>query len=178
MDIFKQKRNLQMVIVFLVVMNLATLTLLWLGKPASPGRPEGPPDPIKDQKRIEHLLKKELGFDSQQTAQYLKMRREQREIVLQLQNEIRRIKREMFDEVLQDDPQPVLSDSLLKLSQAKMAALEQQTFDYFVALKKLCKPEQQDKLKLLIRDYFHQNRPRGVNEDGPPPAGRRPGRNN
>ena len=75
----------------------------------------------------------------------------------------------MFDEVLKDNPQPTLSDSLLKLSQDKMVDLEQLTFQYFLDLKKLCKPEQQDNLKLLIDEFFRQNSPNGMNNDSPPP---------
>ncbi len=75
----------------------------------------------------------------------------------------------MFDEVLEDIPQPMLSDSLLKLSQDKMAELEELTFQYLLDLKKLCKPDQQDNLKLLIGEYFRQNPPQGLSNDVPPP---------
>lgn len=174
MDSFKQKRYLWFAIILLVIMNFATLTILWLGRPEGRRPPRGPQDPIKEQKRIEQLLKKELGFDKQQIEQYLKMRQEQRENVFLLQNEIRQIKKQMFDEVLQDDPQPVLSDSLLKLSQDKMADLAQVTFRYLLDLKKLCKPEQQDKLKILMGEFFRQNHPRGMKNDDPPPGEERP----
>ncbi len=65
-----------------------------------------------------------------------------------------KLKKQMFDEVLKDIPKPTLSDSLLKLSQDKMVELEELTFQYLLDLKKLCKPEQQDKLKLLIDEFF------------------------
>ena len=104
-----------------------------------------------------------------QTKQYLKMQAEQREKVLQLQNEIQQIKKQMFDEVLQDNPKPTLSDSLLALTQEKMVTLEQTTYSYLLDLKKLCKPEQRDKLKFLIGEFFRQNSPKGMNNGGPPP---------
>ena len=125
--------------------------------------------PEQETTHIKQLLKDELGFDETQIKQYLKMQDEQLDKVLQLQNEIRQIKKQMFDEVLQDNPKPTLSDSLLSLTQEKMIALEQLTYSYLLDLKKLCKPEQRDKLKFLIGEFFRQNPPRGMNNDDPPP---------
>ena len=113
------------------------------------------------------MLQKELGFDKMQTEQYLKMRQEHRSQAQQLDNEIRQLKKQMFDEVLEDSPQPLLSDSLLRLVQEKQADLEQLTFQHFLDLKKLCKPEQQNKLKLLMREVFRQKP--GFRDDRMPP---------
>ena len=175
MDIFKQKRYLWFAVILLVFMNLTALTLLWMGRPEGRRPQRGPQNPIEEQHRIQQLLKMELGFDKMQTEQYLNMRQEHRKQARQLNDEIRRLKKEMFDKVLQDNPQPMLSDSLLRLVQEKQANLEQLTFQHFLDLKKLCKPEQQDNLKLLMHDIFHQNPPPG--NDGmppPPPDGKRP----
>ena len=169
MDIFKQKRYLVLLVVLLIILNLATLLMIWLNKPYPPILDRPRLGPEQETTHIKQLLKDELGFDETQIKQYLKMQDEQRDKVLQLQNEIRQIKKQMFDEVLQDNPKPTLSDSLLSLTQEKMIALEQLTYSYLLDLKKLCKPEQRDKLKFLIGEFFRQNPPRGMNNDGPPP---------
>ena len=169
MDIFKQKRYLVLLVVLLLILNLATLLMLWLNRPPQPILQRGQRRPEQEKMHIQRLLKDQLGFDVTQTEQYLKLRKEQQERASLIQNEIQRIKKQMFDEVLKDNPQMTLSDSLLKLSQEKMADLEQLTFSYFLDLKKLCKPEQQDKLKFLIGEFFRQNPPVGMNNDGPPP---------
>lgn len=169
MDIFKQKRYLIVVIIILVIMNFGTLFMLWIGRPSHPPGKGFPVPPDQEKARIEQLLKDELGFDGNQIEKYLEMRQKHHERVQILGNEIRLIKKQMFDEVLQDNPQPMLSDSLLKLAQEKQADLEQLTFQHFLDLKKLCKPEQQDQLKLLIGEFFHKNSPQGMNNDGPPP---------
>ena len=176
MDIFKQKRYLLFVIVLLVILNLATILMILLNRPPQPLLQREQRRPEQEKMHIQQLLKDELGFDKTQTEQYLKLREEQHERASLIQNEIQLIKKQMFDEVLKENPQTTLSDSLLKLSQEKMADLEQLTFNYFLDLKKLCKPEQQDKLKFLIDEFFHQNPPAGVNNDGspPPPPGNEP----
>lgn len=177
MDIFTQKRYLIYIIILLVILNLSTLLMMWIGRPQRPPGKGGPISPEREKARVEQLLKNELGFDKTQTEKYLKMRQEHQEHVTSLRNEIRQLKKQMFDEVLKDDSQPMLSDSLLQLAQEKQADLEQLTFQYFLNLKKLCKPEQQDNLQLLIRDVF---RPKpGFRNDGmppppPPPEGEHP----
>ena len=172
MDIFKQKRYLWIIIIILLVMNITALALLWLGRPEGRRPQSGPPNPVEEKNRTEQMLQKELGFDKMQTEQYLKMRLEHRSQAQQLNDEIRQLKKEMFDEVLQDNPQPLLSDSLLRLVQEKQAKLEQVTFQHFLDLKKLCKPDQKDKLKLLMHEVFRQNLPPGRNSAGPPPPPR------
>lgn len=170
MDIFKQKRYLVIVIILLVVLNLTTILMLWLNKLPDPSSHKEEFGPKQKKEHIQQLLKDELDFDDSQVEQYLIMREKQSEKVSALHNEIRQIKKQMFDEVLEDVPQPMLSDSLLKLSQAKMVELEKLTFNYFLDLKKLCKPEQQDKLKFLIGEFFRQNQPKRMRNDGPPPS--------
>ena len=172
MDIFKQKRYLVLLVALLVIINLATLLIFWLNRPQQPIMDRQHLAPEQETEHIQQLLKDELGFDETQTKQYLKMQAEQREKVLQLQNEIQQIKKQMFDEVLQDNPKPTLSDSLLALTQEKMVTLEQTTYSYLLDLKKLCKPEQRDKLKFLIGEFFRQNPPKGMNNGGPPPPPR------
>ena len=88
--------------------------------------------PEQKRKHIQQLLVDELDFDNAQVEQYLAMRQEQSKKVSALQNEIHQLKKQMFDEVLKDDPQPGLSDSLLKLSQEKMVELEELTFQYLL----------------------------------------------
>lgn len=144
--------------------------MIWLNKPSADKFQKERISPKQEISHIKQLLKEELGFDETQTNLYLKMQSEQREKVLQLQNEIQQIKKQMFDEVLEDNPKPTLSDSLLTLTQDKMAELEKLTFNYFLDLKKLCKPEQQDKLKFLIGEFFRQNQPKRMRNDGPPPS--------
>ncbi len=168
MDIFKQKRYLFLVIIVLIVLNMATLVMLWLGGPQRPAQHRGPGRPKQERAQIQRLLKNELGFDDKQAEQYLKLRQEHREQTRQLNDEMRRIKKQMFDEVLEDIPQPMLSDSLLKLTQKKQSKIEQLTYQHFLDLKKLCKPEQKDKLKLLMHEMF-RGQPAGKREGLPPP---------
>lgn len=176
MDVFKQKKYLWFVVILLVLMNLTILMLLLVGRPDGKRPHIKPIDPIEEKNRIQQLLKDELGFDEMQVEQYLNMRQEHRKQVSLLQNEIRQIKKQMYDEVLQDKPQLMLPDSLLTIAQEKQVQIEQITFQHFLDLKKLCNQEQQDKLRLLIDEFFRKNPPhrRGNDHPPPPPGGKQP----
>ena len=169
MDIFKQKRYLWFTVIFLALINLSTLTLLWIGRPEGPKPQRGPVNPAEKQNRIQHILKQELGFDETQVEQYLKLREKHRKVTRQLEVEIQELKREMFDEVLKENPQPILSDSLLTLIQTKQSKFEHLTFQHFLDLRNLCGPEQQQKLKLLMHEVFRQGPPPAGDADGPSP---------
>ncbi len=170
MDVYKQKRYLIITIVLLVLLNLASLFLLWYGHPSRHLENLQTEYNEQDNERIKQLLKEVLSFDENQIEEYLMMRYNQKQKVLVVQNDIQQIKKQMFDAVLKDNPPEMLSDSLLTLSKKKMGELEQLTYDYFLSLRKLCKPEQIDKLKILMGDYFHNAPPMKMNDDGRPPG--------
>lgn len=179
MDVFKQNRYLQWTIVFLIVLNLATLTVLWLGRPKQPAPGRGAFPAEQGEQRIKQLLKDQLGFDDAQVERYLQLRQEHREQVERLNEEIRELKRQMFDQVLAEQAPKAISDSLLNLVLAKQAELERVTFKHFLALKDLCGPGQKEKLRLLMNEAFRpkmspQPKGPGPNPQQPPPPPGRP----
>jgi len=149
MDTFKQKRNLIVTIVILVVINLITLLLLWFGKPKYNISAE-PEAKVGKKVHIQKLLKEELGFSDAQAEQYITLRNEHHKNTMQLTKEIKRIKREMFEQVLTSDDTGIISDSLLNLSLGKQKQLENLTFQHFRKLKKICNPDQRKKLMRLM----------------------------
>jgi len=165
MDIFKQNRNLMIVVIILVILNITTLTFLWLGKPKNPPHREFVRNRIEEPNKIKTLLKNELGFDEQQSEEYLKLRRDNRRKIEKLNFEIRKIKKQMFDEALKEGSNNTNSDSLLNLAQSKQTEIERLTIQHFVNLKNLCKPDQIGKLEMLVHRLLPP-RPEGNN---PPP---------
>ncbi len=177
MDVFKQKKYLQWTVVLLVILNLLTLTVLWLGRPKHPGPGRSSLPPGEEVHRIKQLLKDQLGFNDTQVEKYLQLRQVHREQLERLDAEIRELKRKMFDQVLKEQTPQTISDSLLSQVLAKQAALEKLTFQHFLALKDLCGPGQKEKLRLLMREAFRPNTPSRPDRPGsdaqqpPPPPG-------
>lgn len=176
MDIFKLNRYLWFSIVLLVILNLTTLTLLWIGRPSSRSPGQGPLPPAQDQERIRQLLKEQLAFNEEQIQQYLVLREEHHQRAQRLENEIRELKRKMFEQVLEERAPATVSDSLLNLVLAKQAELERMTFQHFLDLKNLCGPGQKEKLRLLMGEVFRPKEPPQMpgRENPPPPQGEEP----
>jgi periplasmic protein CpxP/Spy len=177
MDLFNQTRFLRIAVFILFLMNLMALTLLWIGRPEGKVPHSDPQDPVEEIQQIRQMLNRAMGFDELQIDQYLELREDHHKQTLLLSAEIRRLKKQMFDEVLKEIHQDELSDSLLVLTQEKQAQIEKLTFQHFLALKEMCKPEQRKNLKLLMQELFRQPPPSGMHPSGRPrmpPAGLNP----
>lgn len=184
MDVFKQRRNLIVTIIILVILNITAISLLIIGKPKHPEEREQIGNRKNEIERITKLLKEELNFTDNQAKEYLTLRREHRKNSQKVHREIQRLKTEMFDKVLSDDSNTEISDSLLQLAVEKQKKLEILTFEHLQKLKKLCTPNQQKELKRLMHRLQvppRQGRPDGPTprrrQDGLPPSGERPPQN-
>ena len=163
MDIFKQKNNFIITIVVLVILNLITLSLLWIGRPSNK-LSERSGVPGKNQIHIQKLLKEELNFTEVQAEQYIVLRESHQKNLIQIDKEIKKIKKEMFDKVLLENS-TYISDSLLNLSLEKQGELEKITFSHFQDLKKICNKDQQVKLMKLMHNILGPPKPQRM--DGP-----------
>ena len=176
MDMIKQNRYLWFSVIFLVSLNIFTLAILWIGRPAGPGLGKGLLPPPQEQERIRQLLKEQLNFNDAQVQRYLALRDQHRQQALQLESEIRELKHQMFSQVLEENAPAAVSDSLLNLALAKQAELEKITFRHFLDLKNLCGPGQKEKLRLLMGEVFRRNQPPRMPEGNnlPPQDDERP----
>ncbi|MCP5062564.1 MAG: hypothetical protein GY936_08885, partial [Ignavibacteriae bacterium] len=139
MDIFKQKKNLIFTIVFLVILNIITLFLLWFIKPQNHLH-GGPRGAKQGNEQIQKILKKEFGFNDLQAKNYISLRDKHKRDTKLLNEDIKKLKKEMFDQALKDNIQTTISDSLLILTQVKQAEMERKIFQHFLDLKNLCNP--------------------------------------
>ncbi|MBL1214368.1 MAG: hypothetical protein HND52_13505 [Ignavibacteriae bacterium] len=181
MDIFKRNKNLKITIVILVILNLATITLLWLGKPKHEDLRESSKKGNQEV-RIKQMLKKELDFSDEQAEQFLELRKNHREKTISLEDELVQLKKEMFNEAMYNNNMNI-SDSLLSLTLEKQKQLEIITFQHFQKVKQICTPEQQEKLFKLMHRLLGPKHKGGPPPDGPrrefddtmpPPPGEHP----
>ena len=150
MDIFKQKTYLVVTVIILIILNLGILTMLWINKPDHPKFPNHIADRPNEQEQISILLRQELEFTDEQIEEYLHLRRINREQMSGLENEIRDLKRQMFNKVILENSDLPISDSLLSMILDKQGQIEKLTYQHFLDLNQLCDPGQQNKLQLLI----------------------------
>lgn len=170
MNKVKPNRNLIITIVLLALLNVTALFLLWYGNPSRQAQFNNEKNIEQGNERIQNLLGNELGFDEEQINQFLKVRDDHKKRTSEIQDNIRQIKKQMLNVILQDNPPAVLSDSLLKLSLENISKLDNLTFEHFLKIRKICKPEQLDKLKILLNDFYREGPEMGM-DGGPPPRG-------
>ncbi len=153
MDIFRRTRALIALIVLLVACNITLAVVLLTQRQ---GGSATPTDPAVQKEQIERALVQEMGFDRAQIDTFVTLRRTHHARMRELNAEMRRLKEQLFDGVLDDDPNPALSDSLLTLTQTTQHAIEVQTFEHLLAIKALCTPEQRPRLASLVRELLRK----------------------
>jgi hypothetical protein len=157
MDIFLRTRTLVLVIILLLCLNVVLLVLCLTGRSGAPPSPAPQPGAVERQ-RLEQLLTSEMNFDSWQVERFFYLREEHRTRMDVHHETMRRLKNQLFDGVL--DEQPVLSDSLLLRTQETQDAIERETFRYLLEIRLLCTPEQQVRLKGLIHELLRPKKPK------------------
>jgi hypothetical protein len=172
MDIIKKNKLLFGVIIILVLLNLTTIFMLWYGKP----KPfiDRPDMPDHKNGRLENLLKVELGFSEDQIEKFILLRDEHRKNIFKLNEEIRSIKKTLFDKIILDGYQKEISDSLINLSLEKQKEIEEHTIRHFIELENLCEKDQKSKLMNIMHKLLGPPPPNGTKGSPHLPSGDRP----
>lgn len=173
MDIFAKKRFTLWTIVLLVILNIATISMLWLDQNNRPIAPPPLRAPQQDQRTLQ-FLQEELNLTDAQIQQYDQLRQAHAKQTRGLINDIRRLKQKMMDEIFNDEPDSTKAKEIAGLIGEKQTAVERITFNHFLDLKELCGKDQIGKLKGLIDEFFRSNPPPGQQEPRPPHGNYRP----
>ncbi|HLG41241.1 MAG TPA: periplasmic heavy metal sensor [Chitinophagaceae bacterium] len=145
-----RNRNLLFIIAALVLTNVAVLVyFLWIKRPVETRRMDG-------KNGMTEMLKKEVGFNDEQVAQYKQLKDEQWASIKPMFDEMRKAKENLF-RLLSD---PNTSDSLVsKATNAiaeKQKTLDLQTFSHFKKVRAVCTPDQLPKYDSMIQRMFRK----------------------
>ncbi len=161
MDIFKQKKNLVLIIIVLSLLNLFMIGAFMLKDFF-----HKPPPPLhsQDQHEVSNILQKDLGLTEKQAEQIDKLRSDffEKEQFLSAQISAGRdsMNMAMFNKITDED----LVKSLAKKIADNEYRMELLRFEQAKQFKLICTPEQMDKFEGLVkevRDYFKpENQPK------------------
>ena len=158
MNYFYKSRFLLILIFTLVLLNLGTLTFMWLSRPPMPGqgRQGG-----RGENAGEFLVE-QVGFNADQREKYSLMREAHQEMARQTQDSLRFYKNSLFRNLPTRDliAAERASSNIARLQRK----LEMNTFNHFVAVRNLCTPEQTKKFDAIIEDVLKMMAP----PQGPP----------
>lgn len=170
MDIFTKKRIWIWVVVLLIVLNLLTLSTLWINfskRPISSPPPKGERERPTD---VAFFLEGELGLSEEQARQFEKLRDLHFLQSKKILDEIQSLKEIMTQEMFADTPDLEKVASVTTQIGKKQSALDNLLFSHFRELYSVCKPHQQEKLKNLFHEILRMTGP----PDTPQPPGKKP----
>ncbi len=150
-------RFLKISIIILLLINIGTLSYLWMGKQQVPpqGGPHGGPD-------VFTFLCNELKLDDQQVRQYEELRDEHHQSVENIQHHSRQLREQFFDMLHSNTD----SSTVKKISDSIAATQEQielVTFYHFKKVRNILRPDQQKRFDEVIQEATRMMAP------GPPP---------
>jgi len=159
MDFFKKNKIAGAIIILLVVLNIVLITLFWLREFHHPNFAFRDTSRKDRPERTMRFFQHELGFTDEQVADFAEQRRiffdEMKPIIKQIHD----LRMELTDAIFADQPEEdrvrILIGQISELEQKREFAM----FSHIKQVSALCTPEQQIKLKDLMRDVMIHNRP-------------------
>ena len=147
------------VVVFLLILNLGTLTFLFFGKGG--GRPHNRPP--HDKEGPAKFIIDELGFDDKQQASFNDLKMEHQSQMRMMEDNIR-TQREFLPDIIINDNN-AMADSVSTVIGGYQKQIEMYTYQHFVKVRAICNEEQKKKFKSIIDDILKMMAPP---KGGPP----------
>lgn len=136
MSYFNTRRRMNALVVVLLVINIFSISALWLAKKSNkPGPPKGP-------EKGELFLKKALDLSSEQFETIKVLRTDHFEEMQALRRANRENRRNMFEQIKAVKPDSILLVKYAAQIGSVQAALEELTTNHFLDIKKELNPEQ------------------------------------
>lgn len=166
MDIFKKNRLTMWVIVLLVVLNLLTISAIWMKNfPRFDKRKSGG----------EKFLIEELKLTDDQVEQFRELRDIHFDETKVIHREMNDLRQAITDELFRENPDSAKVAQWAEEVGRMHAAIENARFAHFQALKEICEPEQRDKFRSVMRE-LQRSRPGPGGPPGRGPRGPKPRR--
>ncbi len=164
MSYFNRNKWRAVAFLLLIVLNIATLTALWLLKDKRPG-----PPPVM-QSGVVNFLAKELGFDSLQKQKLVVLYKEHQTKMQEVRKGNHEAKDAFFGLLQQHD----IPDSVIQKAAKESAKYDSETdvltFRHFQQIRNLCTDTQKEKFDGVIKQVLRMIAPPPPgSQQGPPP---------
>ena len=170
MNVFSKQRLIGALLVGLVVVNVGLLGTIWTQLLKEP------PETVSD---TQHFMEKELRLTEPQTVQFENLRVPHLVGSKQLLDDIHDLKQAITAELFATEPNVENVAEMAAQIGEKYAELEQLRFHYFLDMRQLVEPEQQEQLEELMGDLLQTVKPpplpQGMQSPPGQPGGRPPG---
>ena len=144
------------IIAILIVLNIATLTTMWVWEARIPySMPQRTMINKPDGRKI---FEKELNFNQQQMDSVDKFRKEHFDIVQKYMDESKKYKEELIEQM--KNPDNVKVQNLISKIADNEKNIETETFNHFMKIRNLCDDKQKEKFSEIFKIII-TNRHRG-----------------
>jgi Spy/CpxP family protein refolding chaperone len=138
-------KSLVTIIIFLLITNIAMLIFF-----LAAGRPADTREKNREFNGMYNSLQSEVGFTKDQLDQYQVLRKEQRDKVRPLFNELRNAKKDFYKLIYSSsNPDSLINADADSIAQ-KQKALDMQMFRYFKNIRSICTTEQLPKFDTTV----------------------------
>lgn len=169
-------RFLKVVIIVLLIVNIGTLTFMWMQRGHMPPAP--PPPPAGRQGDVAEFLNRELKLSDAQEQQYSVLRKEHHEGIERYNEAYKGLRDRFFELLRQPNPDSLLVNQLADSIAHNSKNIELITFYHFKKVRAICTTDEQRKrFDEVIGEALHSMAPRPPrppggphgHPDGPPP---------
>ena len=157
MDLIKQNKFIGWVIAVLVVLNISTITIIWMqsGK-KEPYIVNEQGNPTQGSVR---LIQREIGMSDDQTNKFLEMRKELQEKMRKTNDELDNLKLGLVEEIFKPVSDIKRVDSMVGIIGNLQSKVEKMRFEHFRSLEQICNEEQREKLQPVLKEVFGKKPP-------------------
>ena len=153
-------RFLKVVILALLLINIGTLTFMWLHRPGVHGfGPNGPAD----------FLIKSIGFDANQQTEFARLRESHQQAMHNFKQQNGDVRQRFYAFLANPQADSTQWQPLADSIAAGQKQIELVTFRHFQAVRALCRPEQQPKFDAVIGEALQNMQPLPPPAPAPPP---------
>lgn len=164
MDWLNQNKFKSWLIAFLVVVNLVTLSLFWIYTPKGGETPSG--QKAKGGSESINLMKKVLDLNTDQTDRLEKMQTTKVEQIKLRNDSLTTLKKLLAEELFKDKPDTSAAKIFALEIGRLQAEVELLRFEHFNDLISICSPEQKEKLKPVLVEFFGKKPPKDSPKEG------------
>jgi hypothetical protein len=164
MDIFKQNKILIWLVIILVVINLGTLTGMWIlnfsgkhHKEMSKPRDHKTDKKMREPGRFE-MFGHELKFDAEQNEKYDEISTGHHKEMQTIADSINEKKKQILTEITKPEPDIAKVEILFTEIGKYQSFIEKEIFNHFLKIKMLCNDEQKIRFYNLIKDIIDRNK--------------------
>ena len=152
MDWKNQNKFTKTFIIILIILNVVTISMMWILM--SHGRMPPPFfNKIEPRGAIE-LMRRDLNLSDNQVEKFEKLRMENFDKSKLLMNRADELKKRLSEELANDKIDTAKANSIANEIGSIYAQIEKKRFDHFAKLIALCTPEQQAKLKPILKNII------------------------